>query len=100
MTLTEILTRVAEGKLSVAEAEKLIRQGPPRPPRPPMRRAKLWLVGVILAGIGSIFAISGLVIGLYSWSFSSGAVETEGTVIRLVVTGNRGTMAPVVRYEV
>jgi Protein of unknown function (DUF3592) len=96
MTLTQILTQVAEGKLSVAEAEKLIRRGPPRPQR---QRAPL-VVGLIFVLAGSVAAAVGIGIGIHNWSFASSARETEGTVIRLVVTGKRGTAAPIVRYEV
>jgi hypothetical protein len=96
VNLTEILTQVAEGKLSVAEAEKLIRQVPPRPP---LRQSKPYLVSLIFLVIGSSFALIGLVFGYFSWSFADGASEVEGTVIQLVATGNRGSKAPVVRYE-
>jgi hypothetical protein len=96
MTLTQILTQVAEGKLSVAEAEKLIRRGPPRP----QRRGPPLLVGVIFALVGAVFAAIGIGVGIKNWTFAATARETEGTVVRLVVTGKRGTAAPVVRYEV
>ena len=96
MTLTQILTQVAEGKLSVADAEKLIRQGPPRSKR---QKVPL-LAGLIFAVIGLVFAAVGIGVGIKNWSFASSAREAEGTVIRLVATSNRGTVAPVVRYEV
>lgn len=99
MTLTEILTRVAEGKLSVADAEKLIRQGAPRPP---VRAQRPVLVGLIFAGVGAILAIIGFGFGYNSWSFTSGARKADGKVIRLVQTTDRRgtTSAPVIRYAV
>ena len=99
MTLTEILTQVAEGKLSVLDAEKLIRQGPPRPPA---RNNKPVLVGLIFAAVGAILATIGFAFGYNSWSFTTGARKADGTVIRLVETVNRRgtTSAPLVRYVV
>jgi hypothetical protein len=96
VTLTEILTQVAEGKLSVAEAEKLIRQGPSRPP---LRQNKPYLVGLIFLVIGSSFALIGFVFGYFSWSSANGASEVEGTVIQLVASGTRGGKTPIVRYQ-
>ena len=91
-TLTQILTQVAEGRLSVAEAEKLIQHSP-------SRRSPLLIVGLVFLVIGSVSAAVGIVIGQSNWSFASNALETEGTVIRMVATGKRGTL-PIVRYEV
>ncbi len=95
MTLTQILTQVAEGKLSVADAEILIRRGPPRPQR---QRAPL-LVGVIFTLIGGVFAAIGIGVGISAWSFAASARETQGEVVLLVHRG-KGTHAPVVRYVV
>lgn len=93
--LSEILKRVADGRLSVAEAENLIRRGPPRPARgsPPL------VLGLIFFVIGSVLAAIGVGVGQSNWSFASTAHETDGTVIRMVASGKRGS-SPVVRYEV
>ena len=97
MTLNEILTQVAEGKLSVADAEKLIRQGPPRSQ---VRRGNPKLIGSIFFILGSAFTLVAIGWGAYSWSFSHDAHEADGTVVRLVESGGRGGQAPVVRYQV
>jgi hypothetical protein len=101
MTLTEILTQVAEGKLSVADAEKLIRQGPPRPPGPlrPARGRRTHITALVFLLIGAVFTGVGAYLLISEWSFLSGARETQGTVVRLV-PGSRGSFAPVFRYEV
>src|SRR5271155_2778199 len=91
MTHTEIMAQLAEGKLSRADAEKLIRQQQPK------RRRLPPLITILL---GSVCAAVGIGLGIHTWSFASSARETEGTVIRLVRTGTRGAIAPVVRYEV
>ena len=57
------------------------------------------IVGLIFLVIGSVFAAVGIGVGQSNRSFASSAHETEGTVIRMVATGNRGS-SPVVRYEV
>jgi hypothetical protein len=95
MTLNEILTKVADGSLSVAEAERLIRQGPPRPPK----NAPV-VIGLIFAGLGLLAVVIALVAGANSWLLVMDAKETEGTVIRLVPTGERrGGLAPLFRYQ-
>ena len=86
---------MAEGKLSIAEAERLIRQGPPRPPRrrpSPIVAFVFLVIGVVFTGVGAFLLIS-------EWTFLSTAQETKGTVVRLV-PGSRGSKAPVFRYEV
>jgi hypothetical protein len=93
MTLNEILTQVAQGKLSVADAEKLIRQGPHR------RSMPMWGI-LMFIGIGLLFACVGIGLGIRSWSLESNARRADGTVLRLVSSGNRGGMSPIIQYEV
>lgn len=96
MDLKGILTQVAEGTMSVEEAERRIRRGGgPRPQR--NGPDALRLVGLIFLGIGSLFAAVGIGMGLWTYAAAGDAV-TEGTVVRLV-GGGRSTK-PVVQYEV
>jgi hypothetical protein len=105
MTLEQILTDVAKGTLSVEEGTRRIRQlfarprsagdgGPSGRGGPPLILALIFAaVGVACACLSAGFAIA-------SYHFASTAAHVEGTVTRMQVTSNRGSSAPVVRYEV
>lgn len=107
MELEQILAEVAAGKLPVPEAAVRIRQLFNRPrPRPigpggprGFQRQPLG-VALIFAAVGTICVVAAVVVGTWRMNFAAGAAHTEGTVLRLVATDQKGSRAPVIRYEV
>lgn len=96
MTRAEILQQVAAGKLTPAEAEKLLQE-------PPQRdwRGTLALGGVLQSiGIGLVFTVVGVWQGVSEIAFRLEAQSTEGTVIRLIQTSRREYTAPIVQFDV
>lgn len=94
MDLKHILNRVAEGTMTVAEAESRIRQGDIKSSRGPK---PLRLVGLTFIAFGALFAAIGGGMGFWTWAAADGALTTAGTVVRL--TGGR-SVKPVVQYQV
>jgi hypothetical protein len=62
------------------------------------KRAASWVVGVIFALIGTVFATIGIGFGWRSWDFEVGASRTPGTVIAMRRDGKNSR--PVVKYSV
>jgi hypothetical protein len=105
MELEQILAEVAAGRLAVPEAAARIRQlfARPRPggpvgPRPMAGPSPV--VALICAGIGVVCLLAAVGFAVAALNFAAGAVHAEGTVVRLVATDNKGSKAPLVRYEV
>jgi hypothetical protein len=105
MTLEEILTEVAKGSLSVEEAALRIRQmsnrpRPPGPGRPRAMRGPPLVLALIFTAVAVVLTALAVGFGLSAQRFAASADRTEGTVIRLQETGNKGMRAPVIHYTV
>lgn len=88
MNLTETLNQVAQGKLTVADAEAQIRRDLPRPSR--WRRTSRLGLGLACAFLGVAFTLGGAALGIQTSNFIDDAEEVEGTVKKIeIVTGTR-----------